>query len=393
MPVHGLEPLKKLSTKLHIYVEEVAPDVHDKPPTFLENKGVARVGEDLVRVFDTPAYFDKDPSLWVLFAFALFFSMIIYDAGYGIIFLLTALYLHYKTKKSGGYAKRFVALMMVLGLASTIWGGLTNSFFGIELSPNNPLRKYSLMTYLMEKNAEYHIQHKDDVYTFYTTKYPELLKAQNPHAFVHYFQAGHGHPFPIANKLADSILLELALLFGALHICFGMLRYLRYRPEGAGWIAFILGAYLYIPYYLKVNSIIHYVGGIDPEQGAEFGLHLLVFGLIFVAIVSMIKHGFAGIFECTHAIQVFADVLSYLRLYALGTAGFIVSATVNELSAKCPLLIAICLLLFGHFLNILLAIMGGTIHGLRLNFLEWYRYSFYGSGKDFQPLRLKTLEN
>jgi V/A-type H+-transporting ATPase subunit I len=62
------------------------------------------------------------------------------------------------------------------------------------------------------------------------------------------------------------------------------------------------------------------------------------------------------------------------------------------LGGKLPFIFAIVVIVFGHVLNMTIAILGGTIHGLRLNFLEWYRYSFFGGGKDFRPLQLMTLE-
>ena len=68
----------------------------------------------------------------------------------------------------------------------------------------------------------------------------------------------------------------------------------------------------------------------------------------------------------------FADTLSYLRLYALGLAGAIVGSTINEIASGMPLILGVLLIVVSHFINIILATMSGTIHGLRLNFIEWY---------------------
>ena len=84
---------------MNIWIEEIdieARDIHpNKPP----ERRAARIGEDLVHIYDTPSSTDKDPSLLVLIFFALFFSMIIGDAGYGLVFLLMALYIRYKHQK------------------------------------------------------------------------------------------------------------------------------------------------------------------------------------------------------------------------------------------------------------------------------------------------------
>ena len=391
VPIGKIANVKDLSEKYHVYFEEIAVESHDVVPTYLENQGPSKVGEDLIRIFDTPSNRDKDPSIWVLFAFALFFSMIVYDAGYGLIFLATALILRLKGKNFSYSAKRFVTLMMLLGTCCVVWGGLTHSIFGIPLAPDNFIRKHSMMTWLLEKKADYHMQKKDDVYEFYLKQYPELATAKTPDQFL-YVHGPEEHGTPIAEKFTGSILLELSLFIGAVHIILGLCRYLRFNYVGAGWIAFILGSYLYLPYYLNATSIIHFVFGINREHGAEFGLHLLIFGLVLTTILAIVQHGILGSLEWIHSIQIFADILSYLRLYALAYASFIVSETINDLSLKLPLLFCIMVIIVGHLVNIILAIMLGAIHGLRLNFLEWYRYSFYGGGKEFRPLQLQTLE-
>lgn len=392
VPVTEIDAIKALANKHSIYFEEVLQEEHEKAPTYLHNDGMSRVGEDVVRIFDIPSNSDKDPSLWVLFAFSLFFSMIVFDAGYGLIFLATAMYIRFKTKQATPVTNRAITLMTVLAISCTVWGGMTHSFFGMTLDPNNPLRKHSLMTYLIEKKAAYHIAHKDAVHQELIAKYPQTAKLQSAHAFVHLHTPEATSHYPIANKLTDNVLMELALLCGALHIISGLIRYMKQKPVGIGWLLFIVGAYLYIPYYLHATSLLYYVFGLDPAISAQVGLQLVFIGVALAGIISVIQHGITGIFESLHAIQVFGDILSYLRIYALGTAAYIVAETVNHMAAKVPLAIAIFLLVFGHLINIILSVMGGTIHGLRLNFLEWYRYCFFGGGKNFQPLQLKTLE-
>lgn len=155
---------------------------------------------------------------------------------------------------------------------------------------------------------------------------------------------------------------------------------------------FLIGAYLYFPYYLKVPSFLNFVGGIDLVRGGEIGLELMYAGIGVAWVLSIIKHGWTGIFEVMTLIQVFADSLSYLRLYALGLAGAIVASTINEIASGMPLFAAVFLILCAHAVNIMLGTMSGIIHGLRLNFLEWYHYSFEGGGKEFQPLMLLKKE-
>ena len=69
-------------------------------------------------------------------------------------------------------------------------------------------------------------------------------------------------------------------------------------------------------------------------------------------------------------------------------AGAIVASTINDMASNLPIVLSILLLIVGHSMNIVLGVMGGVIHGLRLNFLEFYHYSFEGGGKKFEPLKL-----
>ncbi len=391
VPNNKRDALSQLITPLNIYADEVAIDKNQTIPTYLENKGYKKVGEDVIHIFDVPSHQDKDPSAWVLVAFSLFFAMIVGDAGYGMIFLIAALVMKYKIKDLKGAAKRFVSLVTILSIACILWGTMMNSFFAISFAPDSFLRKHSLNTWLLDKKADFHLKAHDDVYDYWVKKYPEIAKAKDGQEFIQAAQGPNGSN-EVIDKFGGNILLELALFIGSIHIILGMLRYVRKIPTGIGWILFIIGCYLYFPYYLDATSLLHFIFGIPKTYGAMFGLQLIYGGVGIAMLIAIIKGGFAGIFECMAAIQIFADIMSYLRIYALGYAGSIVATQINEMAVHLPLAIAIVAVIASHALNIVLSVMGGVIHGLRLNFLEWYRYSFEGGGKKFKPLELHFFE-
>ena len=93
IPASRLHSLFPLLEGLGVHAEEIAIEEGERVPTHMENTGAAAVGEDLVHIYDTPATVDKDPSGWVFWGFAVFFAMIISDAGYGLIFFLMSLML------------------------------------------------------------------------------------------------------------------------------------------------------------------------------------------------------------------------------------------------------------------------------------------------------------
>ena len=394
VPEHKIEDLISIVNDLPVHYEEIAIEPWDHIPTYLENKGAAKVGEDLVDIFDTPSHKDKDPSLWVLFAFSLFFAMIIGDAGYGLIFLVTALFLAYRFPSVSGIKKRMLYLFTLLSVACIIWGTLTSSFFGIELSPDNPFRKISLMQWLVEKQIAYHMQHQDEVFKGLVEKFPQTQGITNSHLFLEAIEQSHTKESRAFYEASvRKTMFELAIFVGIVHISLSFIRNLNRNLAGIGWIILIIGAYLYIPYYLKGTSLVQYAFGFKDNIGGVIGLQLIIFGFVLALVISIWREKWLGLVEVMVPVQIFADVLSYLRIYALAVAGATVSAVVNEIAGPLPFVFAAILLILAHAINMLLGIMGGIIHGLRLNFLEWYRYSFEGKGKPFNPLRILEIEH
>jgi len=394
-PQNKQKELEGIINEFKLHAEEIDIDANEVTPTCLQNTGPARIGEDLVHIYDTPSSTDKDPSLWVLIFFCLFFSMIIGDGGYGLVLLLIALYFRYKHSNLRGAKRRFLDLVSILGFSCVVWGVLTTSFFGITIAPDNPVRHVSVMSWLVEKKAAYHIRQKDDVYEEWMQKYPAVKDVKDPTEFllktadINEF----GKPsYEAYDRFADNILMEFALFIGVLHIIISMLRYSARNLSNIGWIIFIIGAYLYTPIFLNASSYVNFIFGVSKEAAEQNGLYLIYGGISLAVLIALCRHKVMGLLEIPNIIQIFGDVLSYLRLYALGLSGALLTATMNELAGGVPIVFGILILVLGHAVNLLLGIMGGVVHGLRLNFLEWYHYCFEGGGKTFNPLRKHEIE-
>lgn len=394
VPLDKMGQMEELVQNMHVYAEEIAINEEETIPTYLQNEGVNRVGEDLVHIYDAPSHTDKDPSLWVLLSFALFFSMIIGDAGYGLVFLATALYIRYKTGVLKGFKKRMWNLFFILSIACIAWGTMAHSFFGIEMSAKTPFHKISLLNWLAEKKAEYYLNEKGEHYQEWVVKYPELKNAKTgSDVLENSITVMDGkEKYEVVSDLNDGIMLELALLVGIIHVTISFLRYLSRNWSGIGWILFMWGCYLYFPSYLHTISMTNYIFGISVEEAATGGLVLIYLGIFLALFLAVLKHKLYGLLEAMNLIQVFGDILSYLRIYALGLAGAIVMATINEFAWSMNFILGTLLFVVGHLVNMTLGIMGGVIHGLRLNFIEWYHYSFEGGGKMFNPLRKESIE-
>lgn len=390
IPKNKIHLLEELSHKMPIYFERIADEEGDRKPTYLENKGFGKLGEDLIGIYDVPSIQDRDPSLWVFIAFGLFFSMIIGDAGYGVLLLAISLFLFWKFKPKKGMGRRLLMLSTSLSIGCIIWGVLAASYLGIPIAPDSPLRKVSVIDWAAEKKAEFLMHEKNEAYKDVVKQYPEVENASTPHTFL---MAGKkGDSFPIHEEFIDNVFMELVILIGTIHIMLSLLRYVDKNYSSIGWILFLIGGYLYFPSMLKATSMIHYLFGIPAVAGAHLGAYLIFIGIGLATLLAVIQKKWAGLVEPMQVISVFADVMSYLRIYALALAGMIMGSTFDKIGTSMPLYFGIFILLAGHTVNFTLALMGGVIHGLRLNFIEWYHYSFEGGGKKFDPLAILKME-
>lgn len=379
VPANKTAEIFEIMETVAVHAEQIAIEEFDRVPTYMENKGLPKLGEDLVKVYDIPAPTDKDPSGWVLSAFTLFFAIIVADGGYGLLFLAIAAFLHFKFPDLQGVKKRVLKLFALLSSACILWGILTSSYFGLTIPTNSFLQKISIIHYLAEKKAEYHIQSQDQVHKEWVDRSPHLAAVKSAEEFV--------NNRDVLKKFSDNILLEFSLLIGVVHVCCSFLRYIRRNWAGVGWILFLIGGYLYFPSSLHATSMLQFLGFVNKSIAGTFGIQMIYVGLGLAVLLALIQKRLRGIGEIANVIQIFADTLSYLRLYALALASSIMAETFNTMGYELGFFLGAIVIFLGHGVNILLGTAGGVIHGLRLNFLEWYHYSFEGGGKLLRPLQ------
>lgn len=390
IPKEDFIKLTPLLQKLKIHVEKIAITKEDKVPTCMKNTGLRRMGEDLVKVYDIPSIQDKDPSIFLFIFFALFFSMIVADAGYGLLYLIMSIIGYKKLKKSSPDIKRLLRLCLIISSCCVVWGVIIGSYFGMTLEPTNPLRKYSLTQTLVVKKAQYHMKTKDAVYQQWVKLDPAASLAKDPIGFLTSIKTVQGNQvsYEILDEFTDNILIEMALLIGIIHIIVSLLRYVGWQWSGIGWVIFIIGGYLFFPKMVdEAVSMPNFLGIIQKKQGYQIGQQMIYIGISLALVLALIQNKLRGLEEPLKAIQVFADILSYLRIYALSLAGIMIATTCNQMGRDVGLAFGFLIIIVGHGINMLLCTMGGVIHGLRLNYLEWYRYSFIGGGQLFNPLK------
>ncbi|MCH9617333.1 MAG: hypothetical protein SP4CHLAM5_07420 [Chlamydiia bacterium] len=397
IPLTKKKKLEELLDGLAIISEKVAIEKDDQPPTYLKNSGFSRMGEDLVYVYDTPAIDDKDPSAWVLWFFALFFGMIVSDAGYGFLFLALALFLWKKSGKGlKGAKRRMLKILTLISCSTIIWGVMVASYFSIQLKPNDFLNKISLPYNLALEKVEFHRKAGTDMYKDWVKDYPAIEDVDVPAEILSKgtkVKAGN-LVYDLMGDIYDSIFLEISLIIGIIHLTLSFLRNMYRSWSGIGWIFTLFGGYLFFPKMLQGYSMLVYTGVISADLSFVIGEQMLYGGFSLAILLSIIQaRSLSGIASLFKAIEVFSDVLSYLRLYALGLASMVLAGTFNEIGpAIGGPMFGWLIILLGHIVNITLGVMAGVIHGLRLNFLEWYHHCYEGGGKKFSPLRLLKSE-
>ncbi len=339
-PITEQEMVEQLGSAFTLYHYSEEPGEEDRMPVLLKNPPAFDSGEDLVKIYSYPSHKDFDPSPFVLYCFAVFFGMIVGDLGYGTIMLAFTAWLHRRIRNPSPLAVRLIRLMYILSVSVIFFGLISASLFGIRFSPDNPWVRHALIDY-------------------------STMAGQNA-------------------------VMVLSVIMGMVHISLSMFIKLYKDRDYAslGWVIAIWSAYFVIADYMKGEGATH--------PAARYGL---IAGLVVVFLFSSksrnpllrVAEGFQGLLGI---IQIFSDVLSYLRLFALGVATVYIAQTFNILGGSVQesvpvigVVFAGVILLIGHVLNIGLAIMGGVIHGLRLNFLEWYRWCFEGDGLPYKPFQ------
>lgn len=315
------------------------PDQGERVPVLLSNKTAFDSGEDLVEVYSHPSQNDFDPSGIVLYCFVIFYGMIIGDAGYGFISLGLTVLLHWKVKSTAPLWIRFRRMCYMLSCSVIFFGIISASYFGVFLAQNNPLNRLVLLDF--------------------------------------------------GSKEGQNQVMLVSVIMGMVHISIALaIKFYRTRDlPTLGWIIVIWSGYALLTSRM--------VKGVDNPVA----MYITIVGLGLVVLFTSnsknpILRILIGLNGALGVVQLLADCLSYLRLFALGLATMYMCQTFNML-AEMPykglpyigFIPAALILVAGHAINLLLGVMGGIVHGLRLNFLEWYRWCFEGDGLAFKPFR------
>ena len=370
-----LDILKKAAAENSwgLYIDD--PSEEDNVPTKLKNNKFVSLIYPLTDFLGTvPGYFEYDISGWFLAFILIFFGIIFGDGGYGLLISAVAAVPIIKSLIAKKTVSPMFLLVGLFGLSTILWGTLTCTWFG--LSPEQLPQWLKALSVPVISNV-----YADKIWSLpWTAEGVGLTTAQNLQVFC----------FTLA-----LIQLTIAHIKGA---C-------RNRKSvkmlgDIGSILQLVGIY-YVVLSLVVNAQVFsfslVIGGI-PVGTVAIGFIGIGFVMSFVfsnyegSVIKSILSSLTNIVSVLlGVVNVFSDIVSYIRLWAVGLAGAAISATVNELAGPLLgnfmfMLLAIILLVFGHGLNMILNILSVIVHGIRLNTLEFSSHlDMSWSGHKFKP--------
>ncbi len=347
-PKRNVPELKAYAEDRKLVFENTPPHLHETPPTLMENPSGISGGQDLVSFYTTPQYWLWDPSAIVFFSFAVFFAMIFADAGYSIIMgLLTGVFWKKMGRSKTGL--RFRILLATMVGAGIIYGVMVGSYFGVSPGEGTvPAR------------------------------------------------------FKIIDMMNFDLMMRISILLGVMHLVAanGVTAW-HFRTslkalKPLSWAIVFLGGALFW------QGVTHeeLLGFLKIPGAMGLGLGLLGVLLFTSTEGPLFKRLLKGLSGLTGISSAFSDALSYLRLFALGLASASLAGTFNAMAVQVKealpgigILFALLIALLGHTLNFVLAVAGGFIHGLRLNFIEFFRWSITEEGRPFRVFARKEKKS
>ncbi|MFC1855133.1 V-type ATP synthase subunit I [Thermodesulfobacteriota bacterium] len=338
-------------------VEEVELGKDETVPTKLKNKGVTQSFEVVLDLYGMPSSKSFDSTSYLMPFFAVFFGFCLTDGGYGILLALFSIFMIKKYKPIFGKSK-LMWVLFVSGITTIFVGAITGGWFGdiVDLMPASMDGLKGL---------------KDSVKLFDPIKQPMVF-----------------------------FMLSLAL--GFIHIMFGLVIGLIKHIKDGELKEALCTKFTWIMFLMSILFWVFAMQGIFMAGAAGFFKTLFIASAVAIVLFSEtgassigIKIA-SGLYNLYGATSYFGDLLSYLRLLALGLASGVIAVIVNKmagLTMDIPVvgfIIAAIVFVGGHVFNLVLSGLGAFVHTLRLNYVEFFPKFFVGGGKIFTPFEMES---
>lgn len=361
IPVDQVDPLRSWASNHQAGLLLQDPTNVEEVPTLVKTPKWLNAIKPVFQFLGiVPGYKELDISFFFLIFFSLFFAMIIGDGGYGALFTVGTLTGILVLKAKGKKAPILLILGLILGLTTMVWGAITGSWFGTDLIVKNvPFLKNLVIPQLD---------------TFKDTS-------------------------------GKSVIL-LSFILGLTHLTiaqiWNILRALADKPRirvfaQIGWLGMNFALFNLVLNMVLDKNAYPIQDWVLPVVLGGLGL-VIIFGSQEGKFLKGLGAGLGNILPTTlNVVSAFGDIISYIRLFAVGLAGFKIAESFNAMAAGffgpdsgLMIFFGILILFLGHTLNLVLALLGVLVHGIRLNILEFSgRLGLEWSGQDYNPFKLR----
>ncbi len=375
VPMTKLDELKKaaLEKGWALLIEDPADD-DINVPTYIEKPKFLDILDPLFSFIGiTPGYRERDVNMFFFFFFPVFFAMIFGDAGYGAVFILIGVLCRILLRKKPA-AKLPSSLLVFLGVYTLIWGWLNGSWFGLNSS-------------LLPECMRGWDFFKDPQASSFARKFV-AFNNMDPDALTEADWAG------MSSKFTQYICFALAVL----HLGFAhLVRFFLEIKESwrafsnIGWALLIFANFL-----LAVNLIVF------PGTFPAWGKYLYIVSVVLIVVTIQ---GEAALNLPFDLVGSFTDLLSYIRLFAVGLSGMYIAEKFNDMGLMVldpmrgsswfwlGIIFLILIAVFGHLMNFALGFLGVMVHAVRLNALEFSNHmGLQWAGLLFKPFSIKQTE-
>ena len=348
-PAYSKVEIEAYLNDAHVYYEITDPMPGDNVPIRLNNKGFFAWFEPICKLYMLPKYNELDLTPFFAPFFMVFFGLCLGDSGYGLFLFLGATAYRLLAKKVTPSMKSIISLIQVLSASTFFCGLLTGTFFGANI--------YDL-------------------------------------------------DWPIVQRLKHAVLMDnndmfrLSLILGVIQILFGMVLKavnqtiqfgFKYAIATIGWIILLVSTAV---------SALFSSSELLSMGGTAYKVVLCISGAMIFLFNTPGKNIFMniglGLWDSYNMVTgLLGDVLSYVRLFALGLSGGILAGVFNSLAVGMSPdnviagpIVMVLIFVIGHAINMFMNVLGAVVHPMRLTFVEFFKNSGYeGGGKEYKPFK------
>ena len=345
LPASEEDPIVAYLNSQSVYYDIKKPAPEDNVPIQLNNKGLFAWFEPICKLYMLPKYNELDLTPFFAPFFMLFFGLCFGDSGYGLFLLLGVTLYRLLAKNIGQTMKPILSLVQLLAASTFFCGMLTGTFFGAN---------------------------------FYDLDWPFIQRMKQ------------------AIAMDNNDMFQLSLLLGVIQILFGMILKavnqaiqfgFKYAVGTIGWIILLVSV-----------GLAAVLPAVFPMGGTAHLVILAIAGAMILFYNSPDKNIFInfglGLWDSYNMVTgLLGDILSYVRLFALGLSGGILASVFNSLAVGMSPdnviagpIVMVLIFVIGHSINIFMNVLGAMVHPMRLTFVEFFKNSGYeGGGKEYKP--------